>query len=249
MRTQIKTPAEIKAMRQSGRILATTLAELTQMVAPGITTRLLDDKARQITAQMGAKPAFLGYNDFPAAICISVNDEIVHGIPSDRVLAEGDIVGLDFGVTYEGMISDSAVTLPVGQISKPAQHLLTGVKKALDMAINGLHDGIRVGDIGDIIESSLEGSNLSVIYSLGGHGVGHRVHEEPFIANFGSAGTGETLRAGMTIALEPIASLGSHDCVLASDGQTYITRDGSLSAQFEHTLLITPTGAEIMTQL
>ena len=249
MNTQIKTPAEITAMRRSGQILATVLAELTAMVKPGITTIALDQKARQLTVQMGAKPAFLGYNDFPAAICISVNDEIVHGIPSDRVLVEGDIVGLDYGVTYDGMISDSAVTLPVGQVSKSAQHLLDGVRKALDQAINSVHDGVRVGDIGHAIQSSLARDNLAVIYSLGGHGVGHRVHEEPFIANFGNAATGATLRAGMTIALEPIASLSSHDCVLGDDHQTYLTGDGSLSAQFEHTLLITPTGAEIITQV
>ncbi len=249
MKTQIKTSEEIEAMRKSGQILATVLQELTQAAKPGVKTIELDSMAREITQKMGGTPAFLGYNQFPAAICISINNEIVHGIPSQKTISEGDIVGLDYGVTYQGMITDSAVTIPIGDVSKEAARLLKGTKLALDRAINVVKDGVRVGDIGEAVEKSINADNLAVIYTLGGHGVGHKIHEEPFIPNFGTSGTGQTLRAGMTIAVEPNVSISAHDCYLADDNWTYLTDDGSLSAQFEHTILITPTGSEILTSL
>jgi methionyl aminopeptidase len=247
MKTLIKTPEEIANMRLSGQILGEILQTVAAATIPGITTESLDKMAAAELSKRGAKAAFLGYNGFPANICISVNNEIVHGIPGPRVIEEGDLVGLDFGVNYNGMITDSAVTIAVGKVSADAKHLLQYTNQALSAGIAALHDGVRVGSIGAAIETELEKGGLKVIETLGGHGVGHKVHEDPFIANFGTAGTGETLKAGMTIALEPIASLGTHDTHLASDGWTYVTDDGSLSAQFEHTILITQDGAEILT--
>jgi methionyl aminopeptidase len=249
MMTQVKSAQEQADMRQSGRILATILAELQAVLKPGITTQSIDDLTRQLLAKHQAKAAFLGYQNFPASICISINDEIVHGLPGPRVIKPGDLVGLDFGVCYNGMITDAAVTVAVGKISNDADRLLKGVKTALDTAINTLHNGIRVGDIGSTIEYVLDKNKLSVVEELGGHGVGHVVHEEPMIPNFGVAGTGQSLRTGMTIALEPIASLGNGHCYIADDNWTFVTADHSLSAQFEHTLLITEDSAEILTAL
>ncbi len=248
MKTQVKTPKEIIAIRQSGKILAEILTILESITVPGITTQAIDDRAKQELKKRDAVAAFLGYNGFPASICISINDEVVHGIPSSRVVKEGDLVGLDFGVLYDGMITDSAVTVPVGRISNSAQRLLDYTNRALNAGIGVLKDGVRVGTIGEAIETQLEKGGLKVIDSLGGHGVGHIVHEDPIILNFGHKGTGETLLAGMTVALEPIASLKTHQVDLSNDGWTYVTDDGSLSAQFEHTLLITTEGCEVLTE-
>lgn len=247
MKTQIKTPEEIENMRISGRYLAEILQIVADATVPGVTTQELDDIAAAELKKRNVEAAFLGYNNFPANICISVNDEIVHGLPGSRVIQEGDLVGLDFGVNYMGMITDSAVTVGVGVISDDAKRLLRYTQQSLNAAIATLKDGVRVGTIGAAIEDELKKGGLKVIDTLGGHGVGHKVHEDPFIANFGNTGTGEALKAGMTIALEPIASLSTHDTFLADDGWTYISEDGSLSAQFEHTVLITQDGAEILT--
>ncbi|MFO0862759.1 MAG: type I methionyl aminopeptidase [Candidatus Saccharibacteria bacterium] len=247
MKTQIKTTEEIENMRQSGRILGEILQIVAAATKPGVTTSQLDVIAADELTKRQAKAAFLGYNGFPANICISINNEIVHGIPGEKVVQEGDLVGLDFGVEFNGMITDSAVTVAVGRVSPAAQKLLTYTQKALNDAISILKDGVRVGSIGAQIEATLEEGGLKVIDALGGHGVGHTVHEDPFIANFGTKGTGQALKAGMTIALEPIASLSTHETYLADDGWTYVTEDGSLSAQFEHTILITEDGAEILT--
>ncbi len=247
MRTQVKTEEEIVNMRISGKILHEILDMLSEQSLPGMTTKKLDEIAVSELKKRSAKAAFLGYDGFPASICISVNDEIVHGIPSDRALVSGDIVGLDFGVDYMGMITDSAVTVAVGEIDNNQKRLLEYTKKALYSAIDVIKDGVRVGDIGETIDKQLRAGQLKVIKSLGGHGVGHKVHEDPIILNFGHSGTGETLKAGMTVAIEPIASIGTHDAYLADDGWTYVTSDGSMSAQFEHTVLITQKGAEILT--
>ena len=247
MRTQIKTEEEITNMRISGKILHEILDILSEQSLPGVTTKKLDEIAASELKKRSAKAAFLGYDGFPASICISVNDEIVHGIPSDRTLISGDIVGLDFGVNYLGMITDSAVTVPVGEIDNNQKRLLEYTKKALYSAIDVIKDGVRVGDIGEAVDKQLRAGQLKVIKTLGGHGVGHKVHEDPIILNFGHSGTGETLKAGMTVAIEPIASIGTHDAYLADDGWTYMTSDGSMSAQFEHTILITQKGAEILT--
>lgn len=247
MKTQIKSEDEIARMRQSGKILYEILTIVSNEAQIGVTTKQLDEIAASELKKRSAKAAFLGYNGFPASICISINDEIVHGIPSKREITDGDIVGLDFGVDYEGMITDSAVTVAVGDIDNNQKRLLEYTKRALYSAVDVIKDGVRVGDIGDAVNQQLRAGNLKVIKDLGGHGVGHQVHEDPIILNFGHHGTGETLRAGMTIAIEPIASIGTHDTYLANDGWTYMTVDGSMSAQFEHTILITRSGAEVLT--
>lgn len=248
MMNQIKTQGEIERMRTSGGMLAAVLRHLEPHVQPGIATQELDRLAAAELQRLGGEPAFLGYNGFPGVLCVSINDEIVHGLPSQRRLKEGDIVGLDFGVTYEGMVTDGAVTLPVGKVSLEAARLLTATREALAAGIKKVRAGAHLGDVGHAIETRLRRDKLGVIEDLCGHGVGHELHEDPLVLNYGQAGTGMRLKAGMTIAIEPMAALGTHEVVLASDHWTIQTADGSLGAQFEHTVLVTESGAEILTQ-
>ncbi|HEX3082545.1 MAG TPA: type I methionyl aminopeptidase [Candidatus Saccharimonadia bacterium] len=255
MMNQIKTPDEIRHLRESGGILAEVLRRLSAALEPGQTTGFLGDMAARELAALGGKPAFLGYHEdrhtppFPSTICISVNDEVVHGIPGSRVIEAGDLVGLDFGVTVGGMITDGAVTVVAGGKPTPAQErLLTATKQALDRGIAQVHGGARTGDISAAIEKRLRADNLGVIEELSGHGVGHRVHEDPLILNYGTAGTGARLKTGMSIAIEPMATLGGRDIFVDQDGWTILTSDGSLSAQFEHTVLITDEGCEVLTK-
>lgn len=249
MRTQIKTSEEIKHIRESGRILATILQELIADTHAGRTTGDVDAQARSLLAKHGSEAAFLHYNGFPGAICISVNDEIAHGIPGKRVMEEGDLIHFDFGVRYKGMITDAGIGFVIGTPTTDQDRLLKGTKKALDAAIATVRDGVRVGDIGAAVEATLEKHQLFCIYELCGHGVGHQVHEDPIIPNYGMKGTGESLKAGMTVALEPNVSLGTHEMYLADDGWTWTTKDGSLSTQAEHTVLVTQDGCEILTQI
>lgn len=246
VKTRLKNSSEIENMRRSGEILTLVLDRLVDAAGPGIIITELDKMAGELTRQMGGEPAFLGYQGFPANLCVSVNNEIVHAIPTDKKLNKGDLVGIDYGVNYNGMITDAARTISIGKPSKDAQKLLTGCYEALQSAIEIIKDGVRVGDISAVIEERLNHHGLKVIYSLTGHGVGHELHEDPVIANYGQVGTGDVLKAGMTIAIEPIAAIGTHDLYLADDGWTYMTRDGSLSAQFENTLLVTKDGCEVL---
>lgn len=255
MTNQVKTPEEIRRLRTSGGILAEVLRRLSALLEPGQTTGYLGEIAARELAALGGKPAFLHYRPdaastpFPSTICISVNDEIVHGIPGPRVIAAGDLVGLDFGVNYEGMITDGAVTVAAG--GRPAaahQRLLAATQQALDLGIAQVRDGARVGDISHAIERRLRRDKFGVIEELSGHGVGHHVHEEPLILNFGRSGTGARLKSGMSIAIEPMATLGGKDIFVDDDGWTIRTRDGSYGAQFEHSVLVTPNGFEILTQ-
>ncbi len=248
MMNQVKTAVEIERIRVSGHMLAEVLRFLVPQTVAGVTTAHLDKLASRELERLGGQPAFLGYQGFPGVICISVNDELVHGIPGKRVLAEGDIVGLDFGVNYEGMITDGAVTVPVGKISGEAQRLLTATQGALQRGISHARAGARVGDIGHAIEARLKQDKLGVVEELCGHGVGHQVHEDPLILNYGKAGTGARLKAGMTIAIEPMATLGSREIIVDHDGWTIKTHDHSLAAQFEHTVLVTEAGCEILTK-
>lgn len=248
MITQIKTPQEIDAMRHGGKILGTILQYLKAHTVAGMTTLDVDTLARQQLEKHGVRPAFLGYEGFPAAICISVNEEIVHGIPGKRIIHEGDLVTYDFGVEHEGLITDSAISFILGSSTNPkAEKLIKATEEALSRAIDIVRDGVRVGDISAVIGQTIQSHSFCVQQSLGGHGVGHRVHEEPWIGNDGVAGTGQTLKTGMTIALEPIAAISTEELVMADDGWTCITSDGSLAAQSEHTILITEHGAEILT--
>jgi methionyl aminopeptidase len=237
-------------MRSSGKMLATVLQSLRQQAKAGMTTQDLANIAEQELQQLGGKPAFLGYQGFPDVICISVNDEVVHGIPGDRKLENGDIVGLDFGVNYQGMITDAAITIIIGTNSdQKVNNLVRDTEAAMYAGIETLHNGVRVGDIGAAVEKQLQKGKYGIVRDLVGHGVGHHLHEEPNIPNYGRAGSGPSLQAGMTIAIEPMATLGTDDVVMSDDQWTIQTRDGSLAAHFEHTILITDAGYEILTSV
>lgn len=245
----IKTPAEIAAMREGGRILAIVLAMVSREAKSGVTTAQIDAIAHHEVISLGAKPAFLGYQGFPATLCISINEEIVHGIPGTRVLEDGDVVKLDLGVAYKNLITDAAVTVVIGDKVAPSiQKLLDVTQRALSAGIAAASAGNRVGDIGAAIEGCLDHANLSIIEELCGHGVGYSVHEDPSVPNYGRAGTGMRLQEGMTLAIEPMAALGGKDVTLAADGWTYFTEDRSIAAQFEHTVVVTATGGEILTK-
>lgn len=238
-------------MRQSGKLLATVLATLRQAAEPGMTTKDLAEIAKRELRGTGGQPTFLGQYGFPDVICISVNDEVVHGIPStDKILRNGDILSMDFGVTYDGMITDSAISIIVGMPkSKETAELVSSTEKALHSGIATLKDGVRTGDIAQAVQAVLENRKYGIVRDLVGHGVGHELHEEPNVPNYGKAGTGPTLQAGMTIAIEPMATLGTHKVYIDRDDWTVRTQDGSWSAHFEHTVLITVDGSEILTKL
>jgi len=252
MQTKVKTKSEIKAMRESGRMLATVLNVLRPKVVPGMSTQdLANEAARELNALGEGTASFKGYQGFPDVICISVNNEVVHGIPNkEKIIDDGDIVSLDFGVTYKGMITDSAISVIAG---KPKQkghiELLKDTEIAMHKGINTLRDQVRTGDIGEAIERYLTEHRYGIVRDLVGHGVGHQVHEDPNIPNYGRKNTGPWLSAGMTIAIEPMVTLGGDDVTVAPDGWTILTRDGSWAAHFEHTVLITDKGAEILTQI
>ncbi|HEX5455874.1 MAG TPA: type I methionyl aminopeptidase [Candidatus Saccharimonadales bacterium] len=248
MYTQIKTPEEIENMRKAGDICSRVLKMLKDSVGPGKTTKQLADMASEMIRDNGGEPSFLGYKDFPDVICISLNEEVVHGIPdAKRVIHSGDIITFDLGVTYKGMIVDSAVSVLVDSNDKTRKMLLRVTEESLAAGIRQLKDGCFTGDIGAAVEKVLKKNSLGVIRDLVGHGVGHQVHEEPNIPNYGKEGTGPRLRSGMTIAIEPMASLGTEDIYITSDGWTIKTGDDSLSAHFEQTVLLTPDGYEILT--
>jgi methionyl aminopeptidase len=251
MRTKVKTENEIIAMRHGGALLAGVHQTLRQTLTPGMTTKDLAEIARKELKGTGGKPSFLGQYGFPDVICISVNDEVVHGIPSDlHIIQEGDLVSMDYGVTYEGMITDSSITVIAGQPRKSEhQKLVTVTEKSLHAGIKVLRDGVRVGDIAAAIQTTLDAHGYGIVRDMVGHGVGHQLHEDPNIPNYGTKGTGPRLSAGMTIAIEPMATLGSHRVYIDKDQWTVRTVDGSLSAHSEHTVLITEDGAEVLTSL
>jgi methionyl aminopeptidase len=239
-------------MREGGQMLATVLHVTSAAVVPDITTKQLANIAARELKALGGKPSFLGYHGFPDVICISVNDEIVHGIPSPRrILYEGDIVGLDFGVTYKGLITDSAVSVVVGQhIKSDLLKLLEVTKLSLDAGIAVVRSGVRVGDISAAVQGAVfEHGKYGIPHDLVGHGIGENLWEEPNVPNYGRAGVGQRLEAGMTIAIEPMVTLGTDKISVESDGWTIVTTDKSWAAHFEHTVLITEHGAEILTQL
>ncbi len=248
MYTRVKTDVEIVAMRESGKQLGLVLQHLRNQIKPGHSTKDLADMAAAKLKELGGKPAFLGYYGFPDVLCVSVNDEVVHGIPrKDHLIQEGDIVSMDFGVVVDGMITDAAISVVVGRGSKDVERLIASTEKSLLAGIDQLRDGVRVGDVAASIEGVLQGSKLGIVRDLVGHGVGHELHEEPNIPNYGHKKTGPILKAGMTIAIEPMATLGGYAVKVDDDGWTIRTQDGSLAAHFEHTVLITDEGAEILT--
>ncbi len=236
-------------MRQAGRIVARVLEMLKEQIRPGVKTRELDITAARELKRLGARPSFKGYRGFPANLCVSVNDEIVHGIPGERTLKEGDIVSLDLGAIFMDFHGDAAITVAVGQISPLARELVEITEGALEAGITAARGGARLGDISAAIQNHAESRNLSVVRQYTGHGIGRQMHEEPQIPNFGLAGTGPVLKKGMTLALEPMVNLGDWRTRLGDDKWTVSTADGSLSAHFEHTIAITDDEAEILTIL
>jgi methionyl aminopeptidase len=244
----IKSLDELESMRHAGAIVGATLVVLKEAVAPGMTTRELDVVASREIKRLGGKPAFKGYRGFPATICASVNNEIVHGIPGERVIEEGDLVKMDVGAIVDGFIGDAAVTVGAGETSGEARALIEVTRRSLEKGIEAAKDGARVGDIGAAVQSYAEGLGYSVVREYVGHGVGRFLHEEPQIPNYGPAGKGTLLRTGMTIAIEPMVNIGGWQTRLLDDQWTVVTADGTLSAHFEHTIAITDGEAEVLTR-
>lgn len=252
---RLKTKEEIKTMREGGRRHAQILKLVAAEVRPGVSTKSLDAFARKLIKEGGDKSAFLGYTPegisypYPAVLCVSVNDEVVHGIPNKSViLQDGDIVSLDLGLVHKGLITDGAITVPCGKVSKEAKQLMKVTREALERGVKAAKPGNTVGDIGHAIESFVKPFGFGIVRILSGHGVGYSVHEDPFVPNYGRAGTGEKLVPGMVIAIEPMLNLGSEEVCVTDDEYTYITEDESLSAHFEHTIAITEKGPIILTK-
>src|SRR3972149_1252389 len=254
----IKTPEEIEVLREGGKHLAAVLYKLKEKVTPGISTKDLDIYAEKLIRELGDVPAFLNYRPeaantpFPASLCVSINDEVVHGIPNKkRIFKEGDIVSLDLGLKHKGLFTDMAITVPVGKVSSSSQKLMEVTERALQVGINAAQGGNTVGDIGHAVESfgRAQKGNYGIVEVLSGHGVGRAIHEDPYIPNFGKAGKGEKLFPGMVIAIEPMINLGTKNVTVDDDEYTFRTADGKKSAHFEHTILITEGGAEVLTRL
>jgi methionyl aminopeptidase len=243
-----KSPAEIERMRAANALVADVLAELAGMVAPGVTTADLDAEAEQLVRARGAEPAFKGYRGYPCTLCASVNEQVVHGIPSARALGEGDIISLDMGVKLNGFYGDSAVTVPVGRVSDEAATLLRVTRESLDHGIAQVRLGGRISDIGHAIQQHVEAHGFSVVREFVGHGIGAALHEEPQIANYGEPGRGPRLAEGMVLAIEPMVNVGRPAVKVLGDGWTAVTKDGSLSAHFEHTVAVTKNGPLVLTQ-
>jgi len=250
----LKAPEEIEIMRAANVIVAEVLAELEEKIRPGITTADLDSIAEQLTRRKGAVPAFKGYEVggrvFPASLCTSINDEVVHGIPSEkRILSEGDIIGLDFGVCYQGFYGDAARTIPVGVVSSEATGLIRTAREALEAGIEEVRPGRRLGDVGAAIQEHAEAHHYSVVREFVGHGIGRRLHEEPQVPNFGQRDRGIRLREGMVLAIEPMVNGGGPEVRVEEDGWTAVTVDGSLSAHFEHSVAVVGGGPYVLSRL
>lgn len=244
----IKTPEEIKLMREAGSILASVLAKLRTKVAPGITTEELNLYAEKSIIEKGGIPAFKGYHGFPKTLCTSINEEVVHSIPGNKALKDGDIISIDCGVIYKGYYSDAAITVGVGEIKESIKKFIEIGRKSLMAGISEARPGNHIGDISNAIQTTIEKNRYSVVRDLVGHGVGKNLHEEPQIPNFGAKGEGPQIKPGMTFAIEIMANMGRPEVITLQDGWTIVTRDNSLSMQVEHTVLITKNGNEILTQ-
>jgi methionyl aminopeptidase len=247
---ELKSSADLERMRRAGRLAAQVLDAVGRAVAPGVTTKELDRLAEKVIRDAGGVPTFLGYRGYTASICASINEEVVHGIPHPkRILRDGDIVGIDVGATLDGFVGDTAATFPVGRISEEAQRLLQTTQESLAQGIAAARVGQRLGDVSAAIQRVAEAKGYSVVRDFVGHGIGRNMHEEPSVPNYGTAGTGLRLEAGLVIALEPMVNAGTWRVQVLKDGWTVVTEDNRLSAHFEHTVAITDAGPEILTQL
>jgi len=253
----LKTKEDIAILREGGHRHAFILGELAKMVRPGVSSYFLEDEARRLIKEGGDTAAFLDYSPagaerpYPAALCLSVNDEIVHGIPNEeeKILKEGDIVSLDLGLVHRGLITDAALTVPVGKIAPALEKLLEVTKKGLLAGIKAIKNGRRMGDVGNAISLQAAPFGYGVVRELAGHGVGYKVHEDPYVPNVGESGKGIVLKTGMVLAIEPMFNLGTANIIQGDDGYTYKTADGKPSAHFEHTVVVTKSGAEVLTQM
>ncbi|MES2201554.1 MAG: type I methionyl aminopeptidase [candidate division FCPU426 bacterium] len=246
---ELKGPAEILKMRAAGRIIGALLEEFSAKVKPGVSTGELDLFARRFIEAKGALPTFLGYQGYPATICASVNEEVVHGIPGPRKLAEGDIIGIDVGATLDGWVADAARTYAVGKIGPEARQLIDATREALDKGLDQARDGNHLQDIGFAVQSYVEPKGFSVVRDFVGHGIGRKMHESPQIPNYGKKGLGLKIKKGMAFAIEPMINRGAYQVKVLGDGWTVVTRDGSLSAHFEDTIIVSDGAPEIMTRL
>ena len=245
---KLKNAEQLAVMRQAGRITGEAILKARDAIRPGVTTKHLDDIIRDYIEKCGARPSFLGYGGFPGSACISVNDQVIHGIPSkDKVLQEGDIVKIDAGAFYRGFHGDSANTFAVGEIPEEAKRLIEVTRQSWRQGVDAIRPGGRVGDIGHAVETYVKQFGYSVVKRYVGHGVGHELHEDPEVPNYGTPGRGPRLCAGMVIAIEPMVNVGGSDVLELNDGWTVLTRDRSLSAHYEHTVAITDEGVEILT--
>ena len=245
---ELKTPGEIDAMRRAGRIVAGLLQHVSAAAKPGVRTRELDEASADYLRRAGAAPAFLNYRGYPATICVSVNDEVVHGIPGDRKLREGDLVSIDAGAVIDGLFADAAVTVPVGSVNPQAKRLSDTTKRALEEGIAAATAGRRLSDISHAVQQVVERAGFSVVRDFVGHGIGHALHEEPAVPNFGSPNVGPRLKPGMVLAIEPMVTAGGYEVRVLDDGWTVVTIDRSLAAHFEHTVAITERGPEVLTE-
>ncbi len=243
----LKSKREIQIMRDASRIVADVLEELSRRCKPGMSTADLDQVAAEKTRKHGAVAAFKGYRGFPGSICVSINQQVVHGIPSDRLLKEGDIVGLDFGVLYKGYFGDSAITVPVGEIPADTEKLLRITKECLYLGIEQMIPGNHLSDISRAIQVHAESNGFSLVKEFGGHGIGKNLHEDPMVLNYVGNGRGMRLKPGLVLAIEPMVNMGTDRVQILSDGWTVVTADGKPSAHFEHTVAITENGPEILT--
>jgi len=245
----LKSREEIERMRAAGKIVAEILQLLSEMIAPGITTAELDRIAEAECLKRKAVPAFKGYGGFPYSICSSPNEKVVHGFPDDKPLREGDILSIDFGVLYQGFFGDAAATYPVGKIAERKRHLIEVTKRSLDLAIDAVRIGGRLTDLSHAVQNFVENKGFSVVREFVGHGIGRKLHESPQVPNFGPPGQGPVLKAGMTLAIEPMINTGDPGVVILEDGWTAVTVDGLPSAHFEHTVALTENGVEVLTRL
>jgi len=245
----LKSPQEIEKISHACRVVAMTLIYLKDKVDPGVTTQELDRLAEEFMVKQGARPAFKGYRDFPCTICTSINEEVVHGIPSKKHLEEGDIIGIDVGAVVEGYFGDAAITFPVGKIAPNVQRLLEVTEQALYEGISQAYPGNRLSDISHAVQKRAEAAGFGVVRDFVGHGIGKNLHEDPQVPNFGLPGQGPRLKEGMVLAIEPMINMGGAPVKVLEDNWTVVTQDGSLSAHFEHTISVTPQGPVILTKL